>query len=213
MITVRTTPLPLRDNIFIKSLNMNNFEGKINRIEKQEKPEFLYHASGNKDIKEFEPRRKKMRDHEEGQVIFATPNLALASAFLMNELDDSWSHKGDINGIPYAVIKDKDLFTKFDKGGSIYKLPSDSFNCDLNKGMGKFEWISRENVKPIDKIDYDSTLTAMLNNGLQVYFINEDTFSKINNLKMPVEVIKLIKILQGLKSENQLRNINYKKFI
>jgi hypothetical protein len=29
--------------------------------------------------------------------------------------------------------------------------------------MGKFEWISRENVKPIDKIDYDSIPAVDIN--------------------------------------------------
>lgn len=192
---------------------MNNFEKKIGKIEKQEKPEFLYHASDNKNIDELEPRNEKVRDPKEGPVIFATPDLAFASAFLMKELDDGWSHKGNINGISYVVINDRELFNKLDKGGAVYKLSSDSFSCDYNKSMSGFEWTAKENVKPIDKTDYDSALEAMLNNGLQVYFIDKDTFNKINNLKMPKDVMDLVNILRSLKSENQSRGINYKDFI
>ncbi len=192
---------------------MDKFEKILNQIEKQEKPEFLYHASSNKDVKEFEPRREKVRDPEEGCVIFATPDRAFASAFLMKELDDSWSHKGNINGVAYVVIKDKALFNKLDKGGSIYKLSSESFSCDQTKSMSKFEWTATEKVKPLDQTDYNSDLSGMLNNGLQVYFITEDVFNQINNFKMPEEVIKLVNLLRNLKSENQLRNINYKDFI
>lgn len=111
----------------------------------------------------------------------------MAYSFLFTNLSQKSS-----NGVPYVVIKDKNLFTKLDKGGSVCKLSSDSFGCDLNKGMGGVEWTSKENVKPIDKVNYDSTLTAMLDNGLQVYFIDNYTFNRINNFKIPEEVIELI---------------------
>jgi hypothetical protein len=192
---------------------MEKFDQKLNKIEKQEKPEFLYHASSNKNISEFEPRKEKVRDPEEGSVVFATPDLALASAFLMKELDDSWSHKGNIDGVSYVAINDRDLFNKLDKGGAIYKLPGNSFSCDIKKGMGELEWTTKECVSPVDKVEYSSVLEAMLNNGLQVYFVDKDAFNKINSLKMPDDVVELINILRSLKSENQVRNINYKDFI
>lgn len=45
------------------------------------RPKILYHASPNRSINVFEPRREKVRDPEEGPVVFATPDKALASAF------------------------------------------------------------------------------------------------------------------------------------
>jgi hypothetical protein len=138
-----------------------------------EKPKFLYHASPNKDITVFEPRRETARDLKEGPVVFATPSKAYASMFMVSS-DDTWTSKGQFNGTWYQAIANKDRFIQIDKGGAIYTLPSEKFETNATKGLGLNEWTSKETVSPNSKELYDSCLSAMLQNGVRVFFITED---------------------------------------
>lgn len=177
---------------------MENFE-KQNNQEKKEKPDVLYHASRTPDIKEFIPNRGNHRDEDEGAVIFSTPNKALASAFLVEEHGDHWMQIGFYDDIPVVVINaDREEFIKNDKGGVIYALSSETFNCDPNKGMGDKEWTSRESVKPLSEVRYPSALDAMIENGVQIYFVDKKTFDEINNSDNHG-----YNILTGLTSENE----------
>jgi len=165
-----------------------------------EKPEILYHASENKNIQEFEPRAESVRDKNEGNVIFATPDVALASCFIVPSTDD-WTQKSIFtlpNGesIHVLVVGDEKRFKETDKGGAIYSLPSDSFKTDLEKGMKDKEWISREPVRPTDKTEYKTGMQAMLENGVKVFFVDNKTFEKIKNSEDHGA-----KILQTLKPE------------
>ena len=46
--------------------------------------------------------------------------------------------------------------------------------------MGETEWISTKSVKPTEKEEYESGLEAMLENRVEVYFVDKDTFKRIN---------------------------------
>ena len=48
-----------------------------------QKPEFLYHASFDTNILEFEPRNDSPRYSGEVNLIFATPHLGVAAMFLV----------------------------------------------------------------------------------------------------------------------------------
>jgi len=97
---------------------MENLE-KPDSAEKKEKPEVLYHSSSRKGIEEFRPNKGNFRDEDEGVVIFSTPNKALASAFLIEGHNDSWTKIGFYGGIPAVIIdSDREEFIKKDKGGS-----------------------------------------------------------------------------------------------
>lgn len=174
--------------------------------EKKEKPLFLYHASANREIEKFEPRAKKIRDPEEGPVIFATPDLALATTFLVSEVNDNWTQIGKIDGTPYMVIRDKKHFLRCDKGGSIYKFNNDGFTSHPHKGMGDDEWVSKNTVSPVEKINVQSALETMIENGVQVFFVDKDIFNKI---KYSVDWSNVLKTLE---SENQRRGKNVVKF-
>lgn len=174
--------------------------------EKKEKPKFLYHASSNREIENFEPRAESVRDPEEGSVIFATPDFALATTFLVDEANDRWTQIGKINDTPYMVIMSKAKFLEHDKGGSIYKFSSDGFASQPDKGMGDDEWVSKNSATPIEKIDVESALEAMIENGVQVFFVEQDTFSKIK------DSADKINILKTLKSENQRQGKNIVEF-
>lgn len=174
--------------------------------EKKDRPKFLYHASANREIETFEPRAKNVRDPEEGPVIFATPDLALATTFLVSETNDSWTQIGKINSTPYMVISDKNLYLKLDKGGSIYKFNSGNFTSHPHKGMGEDEWVSKEPVAPIEKTDIQSALEAMIESGVQVFFVDKATFNEIRHAADPLN------ILITLKSENMRRGKNVVEF-
>ncbi len=168
------------------------------------KPSILYHASSNRDIEIFEPRNEHVRDASEGPVVFATPYIESAACFIV-KTDDSWTQKSAFNDVQTMIISDKKRFRDIDKGGAIYELPSDNFVNEIRGGASD-EWTSRESIKPIDKIVFDSGREAMLKYGVQVYFVDKSTFKKITNADDHG-----ISILRTLQSENQKLNINIKK--
>ncbi len=174
--------------------------------ERKEKPPFLYHGSPHKDIEAVEPRKEKHRDPEEGELVFATQDLAIATIFMTKDSRGS----GAFGEVPYVyIIGPRERFIENDNGGHIYVLPSDTFACDPNnKGLGVYEWTSKEKVKPVRKIEYPSTLNAMLENGVQVYFIDEETRRKIEASKDHG-----LSIYRELESENQRRGINIRSFL
>jgi hypothetical protein len=153
-------------------------ESEKNFQPKPEKPPKLYHASRDPTIKVFEPRLGKCRDEKEGPQIFATPSKAMATVFLV-ETDDSWTQSGTINNIPYIIISDRDRFESLDQGGTIYSLSSDTFDTDLEKGLGELEYTSVDAVEPLGKETFDSGLDAMIQHGVQVYFVDREIFKEI----------------------------------
>ncbi len=151
------------------------------------KPKVLFHSSRNKDIKEFEPRNKKVRDPLEGPVVFATPDKAYASCFLVPS-DDSWVIIGRYStyGVPgpwKVVVSDEERFRRADKGGAIYHLPSQSFSFHPERNMSETEWTSHQAVKPLGKEEYESGLEAMIGQGVDVYFVDKTTFDSIAQSK------------------------------
>ncbi len=147
------------------------------------KPEMLYHASPIRDVEEFEPRAENYRDPQEGPVVFATPDKTYASCFLV-KTDGSWvnigrySEKGVI-GRWHMIVSDKERFMRADRGGVIYSLPVDSFIFHPDRNMAELEWTSAVSVKPVKKDFFESGLQAMLENGVDVYFVDQATFDAI----------------------------------
>ncbi len=153
----------------------------------KQSPKVLYHSSPNIDIEIFEPRKEKVRDPEEGPVVFATPDKALAAAFLVRT-DGSWVKIGRFSDgktqTPWHLVtKNKRRFRKSDKGGAIYHLPPEGFSSNLDKGMGDVEWTSTSKVKPIKKEVFPSGEQAMKDLGVNVYFVNRKIFNAINKSK------------------------------
>ena len=182
----------------------NSAEGNI--IESKERPETLYIGTQTKGIKEFTPRRGNYRDENEGAVIFSTPDKALALVFMMKDHNDSWTKIGYYRDILVIVIcMDREEYIKKDKGGVIYEVPSDSFDYNPNLGMGEKEWTSREPVKPINETSYASSLDTMVDNGVQVYFVDKTTFKDIWDADDYGK-----EIISGLTSENSRLGKNIK---
>ena len=174
------------------------------------KHKYLYHASANKSVKILKPQRKSFRDKDEGEVIFATPDLAYASCFLVPGTSEEWikisrwSKNPKKQGPWHFICGNKEKLLKQDKGGAIYVLPYDNFKTYQNKGAGIAEWVSKKEVIPYKKIKYDSALKAMLNNKVQVIFTNMDVIRKINKSNDHG-----FSIAKNLESENKKTGYNY----
>lgn len=188
----------------IEKNNLSNPEKQ--EVERNERPRVVYHSSHNPDIEELTPRDERARDFDEGSVIFATPNKALASAFLIEGHNDEWTQIGFYGEIPVVVIcSNREEFIRKDRGGTLYALPSETFDFDPNRGMGEQEWTSRSNVKPTGKNTYLSALDAMIENGVNVFFVDKKTFSEINEAED-----NGASVLLNLVSENKLRGQDIK---
>lgn len=170
-----------------------------------ERPQFLYHASQRVGIKELEPRQEKVRDPEEGAAVFATPDRAIAPMFLV-PANDSWSISGRYNGVPTVVYSDREKFMRLDRGGSIYKLPSSGFSFHPDKGLREDEWTNPQPVRPVNEYVYRSGLEAMLDNKVQVFFVDAETFGKMKRGNDDLA------ILRQQESENWKLKRNYTPF-
>lgn len=184
---------------------MKNMENQKPQ-EKKEKPPFLYHGSSHK-TEELEPRTKPHRT-EEGPLVFATQDITTASAFMAENMAMTGGFDVEGERVLYGVIVgNREEFLQKDKGGHIYVLLSDDFEPYNGKGMQGYEWVSKSKVKPIKTIEYNSSLDGMLKNGVQVFFVDENTFQEIRKAKDYG-----YSIFKSLQSENQRRGINVKEF-
>ncbi len=150
-----------------------------------EKPSILYHASPNRGITVFHPKKESFREANEGPVVFATPDKAYAMIFLI-KTDNAWTTIGRFSeaGVPgpwHIIISDRDRFEKADVGGTLYEFDPKDFSYDKKRNMGNIEWTSQNPVKPIRKEDYPSGLEAMKSAGINVYFVDEATFNVIRH--------------------------------
>jgi hypothetical protein len=168
------------------------------------KPRILYHGSNSKNLTELEPRAQGVRDESEGNVIFAALDPALASIFITRTYQDGHSGKFCSACPYYFVYSDEEKFKKLDVGGAIYFLPIDSFYTMPNKGLGTNEWVSKSKVKPLFKIEFASSLQAMMHFGVQVFFVSSETFAQIKNSSDHGK-----SILLKLRSENEKLEKNY----
>jgi hypothetical protein len=174
-----------------------------------EKPKVLYHGSNDKKITEFEPRISKGQGEKFGANVYATHDFATAVVFMSKPhawMTTGHFHDNAESDFLYVVIAtSKEEFKKMDNGGSVYSLPSGTFERNPEALMDIFEWASQVSVKPIDQKNYNSSLDAMIENWVQVYFVNQELFDKIETA--PDHGYE---ILKTLKSENQTQNLNVK---
>ena len=152
-------------------------ESECNFQTKPEKPPVLYHAS-QADIELLTPRAITRRERDSGPMIFASPDKAIAAAFLF-PWDDSWVKMGTIEDEPYMVISDELRFRQLDKGGYIYSIPSQTFETDMEKGLRALEYTSSEAVRPTGREFFPSALDAMIDYGIKVYFVDKEIFTEL----------------------------------
>ena len=168
------------------------------------KPEKLYHGSSQK-VNVLNPiliQGAADQAHTRAAV-FATERKDVAAIFMF---PISTLHSiGFEKDIAYICIwGEASEFSEKDTGGYIYELSSETF-----EKIGKeYEWQSFEPVR-LSKIDhYESVIKGMMECGVQVYFINDDSvFDQIVTQKND-----RASILKDQISENEKLGINIKKF-
>lgn len=174
-------------------------EGERTFQPETEKPAHFFHASAQHGIESLEPRAKSYRNAEEGSVVFATPDRAYASMFMV-EGDDSWVHICSFDGVHCMVISDRQRFKELDHGGSLYTMGNESFRNNNQESPSGQEWTSKEAVPIASEKIYPSALEAMLGNDVQVYFVDQDTYSAIQMAEdFGLDILRITE------SENQKR--------
>ncbi len=180
---------------------MNNPEANSQEFKK---PTVLYHASQNRNLEVLEPRAESIRHPDEGPVVFATTEKPYQ--FLVPSGDD-WTKKVKFNEVSVHIISDRKRYEEADKGGAIYYLDPTTFSNEYPKyGGSRGEWTSKVAIKPFKKEEYESGLQAQLENGVQIFFVDKETFDQI--VKAPDHGKG---ILKSLDSENSIRGINPKE--
>lgn len=164
----------------------------LNLNKNMQKQKYFYHASPERNLKYIEPRTNTAPEgFEKGNVVFATDSFQFSTMFLVSH-DDSWANGGAFGNTFFFVISDKERFERNDKGGSVYLVDSKGF-----EKFNKHEWFNPKSVKIKSKVDFSSGIEAMLITGVQVYFVDEETYLKIQNSSDHG-----VSLLNSLKSEN-----------
>lgn len=171
------------------------------------KPQKLYHGSSNKIDGPLQViLRQDSPDHIHTRAsVFATGRADVASIFMF-QFNEHIASIGLEQDIAYICIwGTPEEFSPRDKGGFLYVLPVTSF-----EKVGKeYEWQSFESVFPMEVRRHESVIQAMMQYGVQVYFINnEDVFDQIRDQKDNRSTI-----LKDLTSENQTQGLNIKSFV
>jgi len=196
-------------------------------------PDVFFHGSPDRTLEILEPREISPRNKSEGEVVFATPHMAHASIFMLDKrasgVKDVAIRVGSFNrGPTFCLCNNREKFLACDKGGAIYVLPAHNFYYDLGyKGITRNEWIkmsydqrlesmgslcewaNKKSVKPLYKLEFDSTLQAMLSLGVQVFFVDNNQFKEITAaFKDSENPEKRRRLFMTLESENKKRGIN-----
>ncbi len=187
-------------------------------------PKIFFHGSHNKNIKKFTPQSISPRNKSEGDVVFGTPHLAFAAVFTLPHKKDRGFliRSGSISNGPLFLLCDsKENLLKHDKGGAIYFLPTEGFYCDLGlygisrnawlKNPSHYDsvfldqWVTKKPVTPIYKFEFDSTLTMLLDLGMQVFFTSKENIEKYNTSNEE----ERRQLLISLTSENEIEKRNF----
>ncbi len=165
----------------------------------------LYHGSSHKITGPLQPILvQDTPDHIHTKPsVFATERKDLAALFMFPEkLISSIGFEQDI---PFICIwGTNEEFNGKKLTGYLYIFNSQ----DFEKVGKEYEWQSFKPVSPVEVKEFPSVIDALIDNGVQVYFINDDpTFDKIVEHKF-----NRAPILKDLTSENQKRQKNIKIF-
>jgi len=143
----------------------------------------LYHASTIRGLKIIETKRTSSKDKYVGDYVFATPDKRMASMYLSPK-EGGTILINTYGGEPYAVIQNNETdFKKVDKGGSIYELPADNFIDTPQKELKGTELVSLQPITPLSEQIFRTSLDAMQEMGVKVYFVEGRLFEDIQNAK------------------------------
>jgi len=152
---------------------------------------FLYHASQIKNLKIIKPQRTLSNNQYIGDFVFATKDIKLATMYLATK--GLYTLMETDNEPHIVIVSDVKDYLKNDKGGAIYTLPSEGFIKTPQKGLEKYELVSKKAIKPVDIKVYAKSLDAMKEMGIKIYFVDMDTFNKINQPNKGQKIISSLK--------------------
>lgn len=145
--------------------------------------EVLYHASTNKELTVLTPQRTLSKDEYIGDFVFATPDRRMAAMYLAPReggtiLIETFSRE------PYAVINNTpENFKRVDHGGAIYKVSAESFSDTPQEEVAGTELVSRDSVPILSKEIFATSLEAMREAGVNVYFLGDTEFQRVQSAK------------------------------
>ena len=163
-------------------------------------PELLFRGSPRKDASLFVPKERVGSGSSERLVVSASPDRSVATKFVV-PIENLNVTVGSFGEIQYYVCDNEQSFRETDKGGGIYTLRRDGF--EFNSGVGV--WTSLRPVEPISKEEVTSGLNAMIDAGIQVFFVDPETFKRIKESSD-----NGLEILRNAISENMKQNKNVK---
>ena len=142
-------------------------------VETKQSP-FLYHGSAVRGLKYLDPFPGDQRNPEAGPVVFATPFFDYATCF-MGPTQGSWItiNKWGIHSEYVFICSNEKRYRSEDRGGAIYKVDSDGFAFDEERGGGLDEWMSKTAVRVLEETTFSSVIDAMIDHFVQVFFVSE----------------------------------------
>ncbi|MBI2029493.1 hypothetical protein HYT02_03705 [Candidatus Gottesmanbacteria bacterium] len=162
------------------------------------RPDFLYRGTPNKDTTQFTPKELVGLSSSARLVVSATSDRNVATKFIV-PMEGLNIKTGFIDGISYYLCADETVFRQTDKGGAIHTFASYGF--ELISYQSVDIWVNPNPVNSISKEVVSSGLTAMIDAGIQVYFVTPDTLELFNN-----SPDRRLDILKELVSENAKQN-------
>jgi len=138
----------------------------------------LYHSSQKKNLKLLIPQKTLSHDKYIGDFVFATYNKYLAIMYLATKgVGILMNPKKPDMTIVICANEKEYLIT--DKGGAVYEMTDDGFFDSPQSGLGEYEKVTKKPVKPLKKVIFESSIDALVNNGVKVYFVNAKMFNSL----------------------------------
>lgn len=137
----------------------------------------LYHASPHTNLSVIKPKHTLSKDKYIGDYVFATADHRLATMYLATKGVATLMNTD--KGLWIAICCNEAKYLNQDRGGAIYELPADTFSETPQRGLSDYELVSKAPVKPINKTINKKSLDAMLDLGINIYFVDALTFEKL----------------------------------
>lgn len=141
---------------------------------------FLYHASPDKSLAVIEPKRTLSKDKYIGDYVFATEDPRLAAMYLASK---GTALLMNVKSSPFSIVinANEQDYLASDKGGAVYKVPAATFEKTPQAGLEDSERISKVSTMPLEKKVYSSSIEAIQEAGVKIYFVDSKTFTNLLN--------------------------------
>lgn len=122
------------------------------------------------------------RDVYIGDFVFATSDIRLAAMYLATKGIAILMNVKSAKPIIVICSKTEDYLLS-DTSGAIYTVSIKTFRKSPQAGLEDSEMVSDVGVIPIDKQVYSSSIDAMKEMGITIYFVNQQVFNRLIKAK------------------------------